>query len=288
MEHTDHGMTAYTSFLVDASALNARLGESGLVIVDTRGEGEYAKGHVPGAVSFPVTRLSDPESDRSKLLPVESIVGELERAGVPDSGPLVLYDDSGLVPSARVFWALEHLGRSGMALLNGGFSAWRDGGYAVEPAAGTAGASSAPAATFTARVVPERRVSKEEVLRAIGRDGVRIVDARSADEYAGRSSTAAREGHIPTAVHVNWEQHIAGLLDPTFKSLDELRALYAEAGVAPEDRVITYCRSGARSSHSYFVLRMLGYERVANYVDSWLEWGNDPDVPIDVSDRADR
>ncbi|TVQ21543.1 MAG: sulfurtransferase [Spirochaetaceae bacterium] len=276
MEHTDRRGTARGSLLVDASALNAGLGAQGLVVVDTRGEGEYAKAHVPGALSFPVTRLSDPESDRSELLPVDAIADALGRAGIPDAGTLVLYDDSGLVPSARVFWALEHLGRSDMALLNGGFTAWRAAGYPVET-----GAPVASATRFTAAVVPERRAWKDDVLALMRRDGVRIVDARSADEYAGRSSTAAREGHIPTAVHVNWEQHIAGLLDPTFKPIDELRSLYADAGVTPDNRVITYCRSGARSSHSYFVLRMLGYEHVANYVDSWLEWGNDPDVPIE-------
>ncbi len=276
MEHTDRREMARGSLLVNGSALNAGLGSQGLVVVDTRGEAEYAKAHVPGALSFPVTRLSDPESDRSKLLPVDAIAGALGRAGIPDTGTLVLYDDSGLVPSARVFWALEHLGRSDVALLNGGFTAWRAGGYPVETGEPVAGAT-----RFTAEVVPERRAWKDEVLGLIGRDGVRIVDARSADEYAGRSSTAAREGHIPTAVHVNWERHIAGLLDPTFKPTDELRSLYADAGVTPDNRVITYCRSGARSSHSYFVLRMLGYEHVANYVDSWLEWGNDPDVPIE-------
>ncbi|MFW5844465.1 MAG: sulfurtransferase, partial [Spirochaetota bacterium] len=101
----------------------------------------------------------------------------------------------------------------------------------------------------------------------------------------GRSETALRDGHVPGAVNINWEHHIAGLTDPRLRPLDELRALYEGHGVTPDKQVITYCRSGARSSHTFFVLSVLGYPRVRNYAASWLEWGNEPDLPVAVGRR---
>ncbi|MCG8477904.1 MAG: hypothetical protein MI724_02325, partial [Spirochaetales bacterium] len=108
-----------------------------------------------------------------------------------------------------------------------------------------------------------------------------IVDARTVEEFEGRTQTAARDGHIPGAVHVDWQNHINDLFDPTFRDLAELSRLYEERGVTKDKHILVYCRSGSRSSHSYFTLRLLGYETVSNYAGSWLEWGNDRDTPIE-------
>ncbi|MFN2310947.1 MAG: sulfurtransferase [Spirochaetia bacterium] len=246
------------------------------MILDLRGESEYKEGHVPGAFHFPVNLLQDPNSDRGVLLPVPTLCERFTEAGIGNERLLILYDGSGLVPSAKMLWVLERLGRKNVGILNGGFIAWSTAGLATETAVRTATPE-----TFSAHPTEAVIAQKHQVLSAIDQDDVVIVDARSADEFAGRLPTAARNGHIPGARNINWESHIKDLFDPTLQSPETLRSLYHEQGVTPDKEVIVYCRSGARSSHSYFVLRLLGYERVRNYSGSWLEWGNDPNTPIE-------
>ena len=262
--------------LVDKETLFQRLAESELTVVDARSSSEFAAGHIPRAINLPADLLQDPDSARGALLPVEVLAARLGSRGIGNHGPLVLCDDSGLVPSARLFWLLESLGRGEAALLDGGFSAWRNAGLPLE-----SGGSEPRPAEFQPRPTDGVYARRTQVQQAIGRSDISIVDARSAEEYQGRSSTAARDGHIPGAVNIDWQQHILDLFDPTFRPLDQLESLYRKHGVTRDKQVIAYCRSGARSSHTYFVLRLLGYSRVSNYVGSWLEWGNDPALPIE-------
>ncbi len=271
--------------LIAPRALADRLSEPDLIVLDARGPAQFRVSHVPGAINVPASTVQDAQSPRAELLPAHVIAARLGTLGIPDGGRLVLYDDSGLVPSALLFWTLELLGRGCMALLDGGFGAWRSAGLPVESAT-----QNASPVSFRAAVVAGRRASKADVLEAVERGGVHIVDSRSPDEYSGRRVTGARGGHIPGAVNINWDRHIAGLLDPTFRPIGELRALYEQAGVTPGRPVISYCLSGARSSHTYFVLRMLGYPVICNYVDSWLEWADDPSLPVagDPDRREDR
>lgn len=250
--------------------------EQDSMLIDLRGEAEYKEGHIPGAINFPINRVQDPSSERGALLPVETLYEHFTQAGIGTERPLILYDGSGLVPSAKLFWILEMLGRSKVGILNGGFVAWTKAGLATETTPRTA-----PPVPFIGRPTESTLAQKHQVLAAIGRDDVAIVDARTADEYAGLLPTAARNGHIPGARNINWETHIHDLFDPTLKPIETLRSLYHAHSVTPDKEVIVYCRSGARSSHSYFVLRLLGYEHVRNYSGSWLEWGNDPDTPIE-------
>ena len=131
------------------------------------------------------------------------------------------------------------------------------------------------------------RAYKEEVLQVVreGKPG-RLVDVRSADEFTGKilappglPETAQRAGHIPGAANITWSQ--AAREDGTFKSYDELKKLYGEKGITAENEVISYCRIGERSSHTWFVLKyLLGFDRVRNYDGSWTEWGNLVGVPI--------
>lgn len=250
--------------------------DTDLMIVDLRGENEYREGHIPGALNFPVSLLQDPDSERGALPPLETLCERFTQLGIGNEAPLILYDGSGLVPSAKMLWVLEWLGRGNVSILNGGFIAWSKAGLATETTIRTTTPQ-----PFSAHPTATALASKDQVLAALDQDDVVIVDARKADEFAGLLPTAARNGHIPGARNINWESHIKDLFDPTLKPLETLRSLYHEQGVTPDKEVIVYCRSGARSSHSYFVLRLLGYERVRNYSGSWLEWGNDLDTPIE-------
>jgi thiosulfate/3-mercaptopyruvate sulfurtransferase len=105
-----------------------------------------------------------------------------------------------------------------------------------------------------------------------------VVDTRTPAEYAGKDVRARRGGHIPGAINIEWEQNLRP--DGTFRSADELRAMYAAQAVTPDKTVVTYCQTHHRAAHTYFVLRLLGYPRLVGYDRSWSEWGNRDDLPI--------
>ncbi len=270
--------------LIEVNQLYEDMRDSSIHIVECRGAADFAQGHIPGAVNLPANLLQDPDSETGALLPPNGLTERFTAAGIGNHGRLVFYDDSGLVPSARLFWALELFGRRDMQLLNGGIIAWQKAGLPLEE--GMPRPRSAE--TFSLQYIPDTAenpgsplATKQDIYSALEHQNTVLIDARTPAEYSGRMETAARNGHIPGAVHINWEEHILDLFDPTFRPLEELRELYAGRGVTTDKPVIVYCRSGSRSTHSYFTLRLLGYRNVRNYAGSWLEWGNDPNTPVE-------
>ena len=122
-----------------------------------------------------------------------------------------------------------------------------------------------------------------EELHAIDEPGQVILDTRSEKEWLGSDRRAARGGTIPSAVHLDWENHLTG--DGRLKAAGELASMFEERGVTPDKDVLAFCNTGYRSAPAYLVLRMLGYPRVRNYVGSWQEWGNRDELPVVVPDN---
>lgn len=277
------GQVSATEALVDADWLQKNLDNPKVrvfeVSVDT---GVYERGHIPGALNLNWhTDLVDKE--RRDIAARQEFEKLLRAAGVDKDTTIVLYGDNNNWFAAWGAWIFETYGLGEQVkLLDGGRKLWEAKGLPLDTAAKEHQA--------TALTLPERdatvRARFTDVLAvAEGKHDIKLVDIRSVDEYSGKifapdgvKELAVRAGHIPGAVNVPWGTIVNQ--DGTFKSADEIRKIYADKGIDGKQPVITYCRIGERSSHTWFALKkILGYD-VRNYDGSWTEYGNAVGVPI--------
>ncbi|KAB2895632.1 MAG: sulfurtransferase [Burkholderiaceae bacterium] len=243
--------------------------------------GLYERAHVPGAVNFSWHNdLND--RVRRDIVGKEAFEALLSKAGVGPDTTVVLYGDTNNWFAAWGAWVFDLYGVKNVKLLDGGRRKWEAEGRPLNNRAPEYAAT-----TYrVAQVNTQLRARLPDVLAAAeGKSDARLVDIRSADEYTGKvfapsgvPELAIRAGHVPGAVNVPWGQAVRE--DGTFKPPEELKKLYAGVGIDGSKPVITYCRIGERSSHSWFALsRILGYQ-VKNYDGSWTEYGNAVGVPI--------
>lgn len=265
--------------VVEPGALAAELGAEDLLIVDLRRPGPYREAHVPGARRLDHARLVSGERPTPGGLPgAERLSGALSDIGFEPGAHVVACDDEGGGHAARLLWTLHVLGHPGGSLLDGGFPGWAAEGLPL--------ASGDPAVEPSRyRAVPTREAVAEIacVQARIGDPEVVFLDARSPAEYAGRDRRALRGGHIPGAVNLHWIDTMDVARQRRLRPEPELRALLQARGITPDKEVIAYCQTHHRSSHSYLMLKSLGYPRVRGYPGSWAEWGNREDLPIEVS-----
>jgi len=274
---------AHPEVLVSTEWVAQRLNDPNIRVVEVDVDTTaYETGHIPGAVGWNwTTQLNDPV--RRDIASKEQFEELMASSGIDKHTTVVLYGDNNNWFAAYAFWLLKIYGHEDVRLMNGGRKKWVDEGQ--------------PLTTEVPRL--ERKVYRAEepdlrlraflqdVLQRLQRPDVALVDVRSPQEFTGEilappglPETPQRGGHIPGAKNIPWGQVVRE--DGTFKSYDELKALYEGVGVTPDKEVITYCRIGERSSHSWFVLKyLLGYPKVRNYDGSWTEWGNVVGLPIE-------
>jgi thiosulfate/3-mercaptopyruvate sulfurtransferase len=243
----------------------------------------YDTGHAPGAVGWNWKSQLETEVMRD-IADTDGINNLLADAGVNDDTTIVLYGDNNNWFAAYALWLLKYYGVDNVKLMNGGRQKWIAEGRPI-----TSDTPSHAAGNAKAKAPhPEIRARRDEVLERIGKDGVALVDVRSPAEFSGEKLApenlpqegSQRGGHIPGARNIVWSRAMNE--DGTFKSPDELKALYEPEGVTKDKEVIAYCRIGERSAHTWFVLtQLLGYDNVRNYDGSWTEWGSLVGVPIE-------
>jgi thiosulfate/3-mercaptopyruvate sulfurtransferase len=243
----------------------------------------YEQGHIAGAVGWNwQTQLQD--DLRRDLIGKTALERLLGQSGVSNDTTVILYGDNNNWFAAYALWQLKYYGHKDVRLMNGGRKKWQ-----AEKRPLTADAPKVAAAAYRATDPDESiRAHKEEISSVVEKKKAgRLVDVRSPDEFTGRiiappgmTETAQRAGHIPGAANVPWSQ--AAREDGTFKSAEDLKQLYQAKGITGDGEVISYCRIGERSSHTWFVLKyLLGYKDVKNYDGSWTEWGNLVGAPIE-------
>jgi thiosulfate/3-mercaptopyruvate sulfurtransferase len=252
-----------------------------IVEVDYDPTSNYNQGHIPGAVLFDWKKdINDPV--RRDIVSREQLEELLSRNGVGNDTTLLLYGDFNNWFAAFAFWVLKYYGFKDVRIINGGRKKWIEEDKPLTK----------ERPSFASREVQlsngddSIRAYLEDVRRVLGK--VTLVDVRSPKEFSGEvlappeypTEHAQRGGHIPGAVNIPWAQAVRE--DGTFKSPEELAALYQSKGVTGEKDVIAYCRIGERSSHTWFVLTyLLGYPKVKNYDGSWTEWGNLVRSPVE-------
>jgi thiosulfate/3-mercaptopyruvate sulfurtransferase len=272
--------------LVSADWAEKSLDAPGVVFVEVDEDTTaYDSGHIAGAVKLDwKTDLQDPI--RRDFVNKEQFEQLLSSRGIGNDDTVILYGGNNNWFAAYAYWYFKLYGHGEVKLLDGGRKKWEldNRPLSKEPV-------SRPGTSYVAHQQDGSiRAFRDDVIAAIGVQN--LVDVRSPDEYAGRllapahlpQEQAQRPGHVPTAISVPWSK--AANEDGTFKSDDELRDIYAAAGLDDGKDTIAYCRIGERSSHTWFVLReLLGHQKVKNYDGSWTEYGSLVGVPVAIGDE---
>jgi thiosulfate/3-mercaptopyruvate sulfurtransferase len=268
---------ARPDLLVETAWLASRTGDAGLRIVDLRPRG-YDEGHIPGAVWLDNNWIRNPKAPPDFLPTPAEFEALMARLGVGPATRVVAYDERGGIYATRLWWILNYYGHTNVAVLNGGWVKWT-----LEQRAAAADVPKVSAQTpFRVKASVTRHATAGDVLAAINKPGVKIVDARTQAEIDGKDLRGIkRGGFIESSIPVYWED----TLDPTtkaFKPAADITKLYRDRGILPSDEVITYCQVGMRASHDLFALALIGHDlgKLRNYYGSWEEWGNRDDTPV--------
>lgn len=249
------------------------------VDVDTKA---YEEGHIPGAFGWNwQTQLCD--TVRRDIIPKSDFEKLMTESGISNDTTVILYGDNNNWFATWAFWQMKLYGHKDVRIMDGGRKKWLKEGREMT--------KDRPVVNMTdykaANVDLSLRAFLPQVQEQYKSGKTELVDVRSPDEFTGKilappglPETCQRGGHIPGAKNIPWS--MACNDDGSFKNFDELKTLYENKGVTPDKQVISYCRIGERSSHTWFVLKyLLGYDQVRNYDGSWTEWGNLVGVPVE-------
>lgn len=275
---------AHPEALVSTDWVAGHLNDSNVRIVESNEDVLlYDTGHVPGAVKIDwVDDLNDPLV--RDYLDGEHFAKLLSSKGIGPDTTVVFYGDKNNWWACYAFWVFQLFGHTNAKIMNGGRKKWVDEGREL-----STDVPSYPTANYPTPVRTDYKIRafRDQVMAHL-KEGGALVDVRSPGEYSGEllhmpdypQEGAVRGGHIPGAANIPWAK--AANEDGTFKSADDLRALYEGEDITADKNIVAYCRIGERSSHTWFVLTyLLGYPSVRNYDGSWTEWGNSVGVPIE-------
>jgi thiosulfate/3-mercaptopyruvate sulfurtransferase len=265
------GFTVSTSELVSLYSKNS----DDLLVIDARPYSDYVMGHLPNAVNVDLMQfhwIDTSEQGISQFNTQMKIL--LSNIGITKNKFVIFYDTISGMFSARGVWLLIYFSHNKTAMLDGGFNKWKKEGLTIETKSNPFVNSS-----FEGNPNPEVLADFRFINSEINKDknDVVILDSRSKSEYNGSEVRAAKGGHIPSAINIEWSNNIEE--NGVFKEYTELENLYSRI---PKDKeIITYCQGGYRAANTFVILRNLGYRSVRMYLSSWGEWGNKSDLPVE-------
>lgn len=255
--------------LITTTDLAKELDNPNLVLVDTRSYKEYSQGHIPGAVNLDLFAFHWFDTSKEGLQAFnEQSTKILSFLGITESAKVVFYDDVSGMLAARGVWLSLYFSHDEVFMLDGGIKKWRAEDHPLE----TKSNGFRPA-KFSGRINPDIIAGFEYIQKNL--DRLVIIDARSKEEYDGMVIRAARSGHIPNAINIDWNLNLSG--DGTIKDQDALSELYK---IPKDAEIVTYCQGAYRAANSFLALKKLGFKNVKMYLGSWGEWGNKPELPV--------
>jgi thiosulfate/3-mercaptopyruvate sulfurtransferase len=269
-------MSSTPSVLVTTDWVAAHAKDAGVRVAEVDVDAAaYDQGHVPGASGWNwTTELCD--TVVRDIVPKDKLEGLLGKSGIDNNTTIVLYGDNNNWFAAWAFWQLKMYGHKDVRIMDGGRKKWLAEGRELSTE------KAAPAAKTYKAGNPDNslRAFLPEVQQAVAGKKAALVDVRGPQEFTGEilsppglPETCQRGGHIPGAKNIPWGKNCND--DGTFKSADDLKALYGAQGISSDQPVIAYCRIGERSSLTWFALKyLLNFNNVKNYDGSWTEWGN--------------
>ena len=275
---------AHPEYLVDTEWVAQHLDDPNVRIIESDEDPLlYPMGHIKNSVQVDwFTTLQHPL--RRDFLTLEQFEDMASRLGITNDTTIVFYGDKSNWFACYALWLFQYYGHKDVRIMNGGRAKWEQ-----EKRPLVKEIPSVARTTYRAKEADKSiRAFRDDVFKQLEAKKP-LVDVRSPKEYSGEllhmpnypQEGATRGGHIPTAVSIPWAQAV-NEADATFKSPEELRALYEGKNIKADEEVIAYCRIGERSSLTWFVLKyLLGYPAVKNYDGSWTEWGNLVDAPIE-------
>jgi thiosulfate/3-mercaptopyruvate sulfurtransferase len=262
--------------VIEPQALSVRLDAAKLIVVDLTSAARYAAGHVRGAHFVDPRRTQLGQPPAPGLLPslssLEQLFGEL---GHDPQATYVVYDDEGGGWAGRFIWMLDVIGHSRYHYLDGGILAWEAEGL---PLSHDTPARAGSPVKLTLHDEPS--ATREYLQSRLGAADLAIWDARGPLEYSGEKVLAAKGGHIPGAINLEW----TAAMDPArhLRIRGDIAQTLDGLGITADKEIITHCQTHHRSGFTYLVAKALGYPRVKGYAGSWGEWGNHPDTPTEV------
>ena len=280
--NSDAGETAEVAFatdvLVDTEWIEAHAADPSLRVLEVGGNANaFGEGHLPGAAFVSMRSLSNPDDPIGVQIATAAQVSEaLSNVGLGRDQTVVLYDRRNNLQAARAYWVLKYYQHADVRIYNGGTPKWTEDGQVMS----TVVVEYEPSDYQAGPPDPEILTTWQYVVDHTDDPATLFCDTRGPEEYLGRDVRAERGGRIPGSINVEWTAAVNA--NGTFKSSEELAALYGGAGFTPDKQIITYCQSGVRGAHTWFVLsELLGYPSVRNYDGSWVEYGNNPESPVE-------
>ena len=256
--------------LISTNALHQIINDPNLVLIDARSFKEYSEAHIPGAVNLDLFAFHWFDTTKKGIESFNAQTKELfSFVGVTNEKKVVFYDNVSGILAARGVWMLLYFSHPQVFMLDGGINKWKNKNLPTETKS-----NAFKPAKFSGKVNPKIIVGFEYIKANL--DHLKIVDARTKEEYDGTIVRSANAGHIPGSTNIDWNENIAN--DGTLKNEKELSELYQ---FSKYDEIITYCHGAYRAANTFLALKKIGFKNIRVYLGSWGEWGNKLDLPTE-------